>query len=87
MMDRAERAERASATLLRVTVSHTMARTIPVRITWKGRTGQYEFPDLTRKGAYDSVVGVSEYRRSLQVAIALLEEELYAVVDGKPEPR
>lgn len=86
MRDRAERAERASAALLRITVTHTMSPAIPVRITWKGRSGQYEYPELTRKGVYNGLEGVSSYRRSLQVARDLIEEELDALIDGKPEP-
>lgn len=73
-----------SATLLRVTVCQDMTRQRTVRVTWKGRTGRYEFPDFLRKDTLGELTGMSEAEAAVRAAIHVLEETLDALVDGLP---
>nr|CRY96232.1 hypothetical protein [uncultured prokaryote] len=82
-MDRAERAERASATLLRVSVVQTMVRDRVVRVTWKGRNDQYAFPTLLRKDVLIQLERVPERQAAVMAAIFVLEETLVQMIDGQ----
>lgn len=74
MTDRAEKVERASATLLRVTVVQTMAGGRTVRVTWKSRSAQYAYPELLRKDTLSDLEGVAEDRAAVSAAIHVLEQ-------------
>nr|CRY97467.1 hypothetical protein [uncultured prokaryote] len=80
---RAELTERASATLLRVTVVQSMSGTRNVRVTWKGRSMSYETPEFVRKDELEGLFHISEKEAAIRAAIYVLEEEIY----GDPDRR
>lgn len=82
MTTRAEKTERASATLLRVTVVQTMDRARVARVTWKSRGMSYEHPEFLRKDVLEELHTCSEQEGALRAAIYVLEECLNTLIDS-----